>query len=149
MELMNLFRFLHNLFTALWIGGLLSMSLVIIPGVRRNKQITAPWSVIDKIQSRLKPIAITSMVGLGITGVLLGRATEEFTGLMQFGTPYMTAVSVKHISILVMIVLAIIRLNVNRKIRKEGNPTLQKVSIALVYANSALGIFVLFLSSII
>lgn len=36
---MNVMRFLHNLFTALWIGGLLTMVLAVLPGIRKNEKI--------------------------------------------------------------------------------------------------------------
>ena len=149
MELASIVRFLHNIFTALWIGGLLAITLFIIPGVRKNKQISDPWLVIDGIQKRFVPIAITSIVVLVITGILLGRVSKDFTGLFQFETPYMTAVSIKHMLTLIMVAVAILRLNINKKIRKEANPKKQKMSVVLVSLNSLLGVLVLFLSSII
>ncbi len=140
-------RFLHNLFTALWIGGLLSMVLTVIPGLR--KKLDQPWPLVESIQDRLRPIAIISIVGLAITGMLLGRSTQEFTGFIRFGTPYMNALSIKHILTLVMIVLAIARLMVNKKQKMEKSAKLQKVSYAILLTNTVIGVFVLLLSSMI
>lgn len=142
-------RFLHNLFTALWIGGLLLTAFVILPGIRKNPKISEPMMVIDGIQDRIKPVAITSMAGLAITGLLLGKSSKNFTGLMDFGTGYMTALSVKHVLIVLMVILAFVRLSINKRIKLEKKMELQKVSAAILVLNSLLGIVVLFLSSMI
>lgn len=147
--LMNIMRFLHNLFTALWIGGMLLMTVVILPGIRKNPKISEPLIVINGIQDRLKPFALASMAGLALTGLLLGRSSKNFTGLMDFGTPYMTAVSGKHILIVVMVILAFLRLSINKRVKVEKRMELQKVSTGLLVLNALLGVVVLFLSSMI
>jgi putative copper export protein len=144
-------RFLHNLFTALWIGGLLTMVLAVLPGIRKNEKICGgkTWLIIEGIQARLRPIAWVSMAGLAITGILLGRSSKEFTGLFNFGTPYMTAISVKHILIILMVVLAFVRLSINKRIQAEQKPELQKASFGVLLLNAVLGVVVLFLSSVV
>lgn len=148
---MNVMRFLHNLFTALWIGGLLTMVLAVLPGIRKNEKICGvkTWLIIEGIQARLRPIAWVSMAGLAITGILLGRSSKEFTGLFNFGTPYMTAISVKHILIILMVVLAFVRLSINKRIQAEQKPELQKASFGVLLLNAVLGVVVLFLSSVV
>ncbi len=148
---MNVMRFLHNLFTALWIGGLLTMVLDVLPGIRKNEKICGgkTWLIIEGIQARLRPIAWVSMAGLAITGILLGRSSKEFTGLFNFGTPYMTAISVKHILIILMVVLAFVRLSINKRIQAEQKPELQKASFGVLLLNAVLGVVVLFLSSVV
>lgn len=148
---MNVMRFLHNLFTALWIGGLLTMVLAVLPGIRKNEKICGgkTWLIIEGIQARLQPIAWVSMAGLAITGILLGRSSKEFTGLFNFGTPYMTAISVKHILIILMVVLAFVRLSINKRIQAEQKPELQKASFGVLLLNAVLGVVVLFLSSVV
>jgi len=148
---MNVMRLLHNLFTALWIGGLLTMVLAVLPGIRKNEKICGgkTWLIIEGIQARLRPIAWVSMAGLAITGILLGRSSKEFTGLFNFGTPYMTAISVKHILIILMVVLAFVRLSINKRIQAEQKPELQKASFGVLLLNAVLGVVVLFLSSVV
>ena len=147
--LMNFMRFLHNLFTALWIGGMLLMAFVILPGIRKNPKISEPLMVINGIQDRLKPFALVSMAGLALTGLLLGRSSKSFTGLMSFGTPYMTAVSIKHILIVLMVILAFVRLSINNRVKVEKKMELQKASAGILALNALLGVAVLFLSSMI
>jgi putative copper export protein len=147
--LMNVMRFLHNLFTAIWIGGMLLMAVVILPGIRKNPKISEPMMVINGIQDRIKPFALVSMAGLAITGMLLGKSSKSFTGLMDFGTPYMTTLSVKHILIVVMVILAFVRLSINKRVKIEKKMELQKVSAGILALNAMLGVVVLFLSSMI
>ena len=147
--LMNVMRFLHTLFTALWIGGMLLMAAVVLPGIRKNPKIAEPMMVINGIQDRLKAFALVCMAGLAVTGLLLGRSSQNFTGLMDFGTGYMTALSVKHVLIVLMVILAFVRLSINKRIKLEKKMELQKVSAAILVLNSLLGIVVLFLSSMI
>ncbi len=148
-QIENIMRFLHNLFTALWIGGMLSLLLVTIPGIRKNKQVTAPWPIIDGIQKRLNPIAIISMVGLGITGMLLSRASQDFTRLFDFSSSYMSALSIKHILIILMVIVAVLRLYVNKQVGQKKDPKTQKQSMLLLVLNSFMGVVVLFLSSVL
>lgn len=149
MIIMNLFRFLHNLFTALWIGGMLLMATVVLPGIRKNPKVSEPMMVIEGIQARLRPLAWVSMAGLAVTGLLLGRSSKNFTGLFSFGSSYMLALSLKHILIVLMVVLAVVRLLINKRIRAEKKPELQKASFGVLMLNATLGVVVLFLSSII
>lgn len=147
--LMNVMRFLHNLFTAFWIGGMLLMAAVVLPGIRKNPKIAEPMMVIHGIQDRLKAFALVSMAGLAFTGLLLGRSSKNFTGLLDFSSQYMTAVSVKHILIVIMVILAFLRLSINKRIKIEMKMELQKASAAVLALNALLGIVVLFLSSMI
>lgn len=149
MILMNVIRFLHNLFTALWIGGMMVMAIAVLPGVRKNPKISEPWPVIEGIQARLRPVAWVSMAGLAITGLLLGRSSKSFTGLFSFGSTYMTALSIKHILIVLMVILAIVRLSINKRIKTEKKPELQKTSFAVLMLNALLGAVMLFLSAMI
>lgn len=98
---------------------------------------------------RIRPVAFVGIPGLAVTGILLGRSSEDFVGLMDFSTPYMNAMSIKHIVILLMIALAIVRLNLNKRIQKQGIKKLQKASFGVLMVNAVLGVAVLFLSSIV
>ena len=69
--MMSVVRFLHNLFSALWIGGILTLAIVILPGIRKNPKVSAPMVVADIIQDRLSIVAFISLAGLAITGILL------------------------------------------------------------------------------
>ena len=147
--MMSVVRFLHNLFSALWIGGILTLAIVILPGIRKNPKVSAPMVVADIIQDRLSIVAFISMAGLAITGILLGRSSKNFTGLFGFGTPYMTALSIKHILMILMVVLAFVRRWLNKRIKTEPTAALQKASGGVLILNSLFGVVVLFLSAML
>lgn len=147
--MMNLVRFLHNLFTALWIGGMFTLLISVIPGVKKNPGVDKPMPIINGIQRRMKAPAIAAMIVLAGTGILLGRASKNFSGLFNFGTPYMTAMSIKHILMILMVVVALLRLSINKKLETNPEPGLQKTSLAVLALNVVLGAAVLFLSSMV
>ena len=89
------------------------------------------------------------MAGLAITGILLGRSSKNFTGLFGFGTPYMTALSIKHILMILMVVLAFVRRWLNKRIKTEPTAALQKASGGVLILNSLFGVVVLFLSAML
>lgn len=149
MIMMNVVRFLHNLFTALWFGGMLTLVLAILPALRKNPKVSNPMIAVDLIQARLKVIALVSMAGLALTGILLGRSSKNFTGLFGFGTPYMTALSIKHILMILMVILAFVRLTLNKRASTQPKPTLRKAAAGVLMINVLLSVVVLFLSAMI
>ncbi len=140
-------RFLHNLFTAVWIGGLILLPLVILPAIKKNPKIQEPKMVIRTIQNRLKVPAIISMIGLALTGLLLSRRTPGFSGLFDFSNQYMRLLSIKHILMIVMVILALTRLTLNKKNEKQPNPKLEKISMLVLVINAIFALAVLFLSA--
>mgnify|MGYP000848155882 CR=1 FL=1 len=147
--IMNLVRFLHNLFTAVWMGGLFSMALVILPGLRGSLPMESAKLAMAALGKRLKPLALASMAGLAVTGLLLGRSSKNFTGLLSFASPYSTALSVKHILMGIMVVLAFIRLGMVKKLETQNDPKRMRASGMVVMVNAIIGAAVLFLSSMI
>ncbi len=140
-------RFLHDLFTAVWIGGLILLPLVILPAIKKNPKIQEPKMVIRTIQNRLKVPAIISMVGLALTGLLLSRRTPGFSGLFDFSSQYTLLLSVKHILMMVMVLLALTRLTLNKKNEKQPGAVLEKASALVLVLNAISGVVVLFLSA--
>ena len=61
----------------------------------------------------------------------------------------MMALSITHILIVVIVILAFVRLSINNQVKVEKKPQLQKASAGVLALNALLGILVLFLSSMI
>ena len=61
----------------------------------------------------------------------------------------MTALSITHILIVVIVILAFVRLAINKQVKVEKKPQLQKASAGVLALNALLGILVMFLSSMI
>ena len=144
--LMGVVRFLHNLFTVAWFGGMFTLLLTVMPAIKKSELVKEKKKLLFEIQKRLNPIAIVSIIGLIVTGFLLGKSSKEFVGLFQFGTPYMRALSIKHILIILMVIVSLLRWRVvkgNCFIKLEP----EKFAAVLLVLNVLLGVGVLFLSS--
>lgn len=143
--------FLHDLFTALWIGGLVAFAFSFLPAVRtaigkkpETKQLVA------LAQKRQSVIVYVSMVGLAITGFLLGKRNPDFRGLFSFETTYSALLSIKHVLMIVVVGLALYNSLVIHGERRRFKPQYKKnLSTAILYINIAGGIIILLLSSIL
>ncbi|MCJ7695427.1 MAG: hypothetical protein MUO40_08360 [Anaerolineaceae bacterium] len=140
-------RFLHDLFTATWIGGLLVLSLAVLPGLKKDPQVKKPKLAIRAIQKRMRTLALISMLGLAVTGILMSQYQPGFTGFFSFTSTGMTLLSIKHILMILMVALAFSRLAVNRKEEKQKSSRLEKISEGILFGNTFLGVVVLFLSA--
>ena len=139
--------FLHDLFTAVWIGGLITLGLTVLPAARKvlgkGPQMK---QLMDVIQKRLSVLVYVSIAGLVLTGLLLSNRAAAFDGLFHFGTPYSTVLSIKHILVLAMVGIALYRSLALGRRREPLTPNQEKLSFALVFLNMVLGIAILLLS---
>jgi len=140
--------FLHNLFTVVWVGGLIILGVVVLPVTSRALGKGAKTKeLIDKIQNRLSVFVYVSMFGLLVTGMLLARSAPQFEGLFTFANGYSTVLTVKHIVVILMVVVALFRRIVLKRRGETMQPRRRKAGLGLLYANVFLGIVVLLLSA--
>ncbi|MBN2556770.1 MAG: CopD family protein [Anaerolineales bacterium] len=142
-----LVTFLHDLFTAVWIGGLITLGITVLPSARKvlgaspqTKQLMAV------IQKRLSALVYVSIVVLVVTGVLQANRNPAFLGLFSFGNLYSTVLTLKHILVLAMTAVALIRSLALGRQNGPSTPAREKQSAGLLFINIALGILVLLLS---
>ncbi len=142
-----LVQFLHDLFTAVWVGGLIALVFSVLPASRKVLG-AGPQTkkLMRAIQDRQSLLVYVSMVGLVLTGVLQANRTPEFQGLFSFANPYSQVLAVKHILTAAMVVVALYRTLVLG--RKEGglSPSQEKLSVGLLFVNAGLGVVILLLS---
>ncbi len=139
-----LITFLHDLFTAVWIGGLFSLALVVLPSLKAVLGLGPDThKLTEAIQKRLSVLVYISIVGLLVTGLLLSRRAPQFQGLFQFNNTYSLVLGIKHILVLLMIAVAL-----TRSLGFKGKPTPRqaKIKMALLLSNLMLGTGVLLLS---
>lgn len=138
--------FLHDLFTAVWIGGLITLGLTVLPSARqvlgKGPQMK---ELLAAIQKRLSVLVYASIVGLILTGVLQAQRNPAFEGLFAFGNAYSTALTLKHIVVVAMIGIALFRSLVLGR-REQQTPARERLSAGLLLANLALGVVVLLLT---
>ena len=139
--------FLHDLFTAVWIGGLITLGVTVLPSVKKVLGMGPQTKqLMDTIQKRLSVLVYVSIVGLVLTGLLQANRSPAFQGLFSFGSTYSTVLSLKHILVLAMIAVALIRSLVLGRRSGPSTPAQEKLKVGLLFLNIALGIGVLLLS---
>ncbi len=141
--------FLHDLFTAVWIGGLFTLGLSVLPAVRqvlgKGPQMK---QLMEAIQKRLSVWVYVSIVGLVLTGVLQANRSPAFEGLFRLGNPYSIVLTIKHVLVLAMVGIALYRSLVLGRRRGPSTPSQEKLSVALLLLNLGLGVVVLLLSGL-
>lgn len=139
--------FLHNLFTAAWIGGMLSLALVTMPALRSALGKDPKADLVGKaVAARLQRLAMVSIAGLAVTGMVLAKTDPRFEGPFRYGNAYAALLGVKHVFSALMAVIAILR---GRVMKKADNPAARKNGMRLLLANLAAGAVVLFLSALL
>ncbi len=139
--------FLHDLFTAVWIGGLITLGITVLPSVKKVLGMGPQTKeLMDAIQKRMSVLVYVSIVGLVLTGLLLSNRSPAFQGLFSFANTYATVLSLKHVLVLAMIAVALLRSVVFGRRSKPPAPSQEKVKVGLLFLNIALGIGVLLLS---
>jgi len=134
-----LVTFFHDLFTVAWVGGLLTLGLVVVPTTSRVLGRTPNTrQLLAAIRERLSRVVYVCIVGLAVTGILLSQRAPGFQGLWRFGSSYGVALGIKHVLYLLMVAIALVR---SLALRQN-----EKAQMALLYLNLALGVIALLLS---
>lgn len=139
--------FLHDLFTAIWIGGMFTLGLSVFPSIKKVLGMgQQTMQLIEAIQKRLSKIVYISIAGLFITGAVKAKMVPEFLGLFHFGNTYSMILGAKHILVIIMVVIAILRSKVIGRNMKDPNPKVIKTKAGMLFVNMLLGVIVLLLS---
>ena len=142
----GLVTFLHDLFTATWIGGLITLGLTVMPSVKKILgKGPETKKLMDVIQKRHSVLVYVSMIGLVLTGILQANRSPAFLGLFSLGNTYSAVLAVKHILVLLMIVIALYR---SLALSKTTTHAQEKLKAALLILNIVFGISILLLSGL-
>jgi len=143
-------RSLHNFFTSIWIGGMLVMVITFLPTIRKEiKDGGLQGAVIDKVMSQHSKWVYIGIVVLAGTGLLMARLSGQTSGLFNFSNQYATILSIKHILVILITAIAIIRSVAFKNAASGKDKSKKKLSMALLMVNALLGTVILVLSSII
>ncbi len=144
-----LVRSIHNFFTSIWIGGMAAILFSFTPAIKHTiedkplqKKIT---QTIIRYQSRW---IYAGIVLLTITGMLMSRMSGKMTGLFNFSNPYAVVLSLKHILVIIVSIIAVVRSLMLQRKQKEIKPGQNKIGNYLLAVNTVLGFAILILSSI-
>lgn len=140
-----LVTFLHDLFTAIWIGGLIVLGVTVLPALKKQK--LNYKELASNIQKRLNTIVLASIIGLWITGILLANRSTAFTGFLSTSNTYSFALAIKHILVVIMTALALARTSLVGRNKKSSEPSMEKRGAIILVCNIILGLAVLLLSA--
>jgi uncharacterized membrane protein len=141
--------FLHNLFTVVWVGGLVMIVLTLLPSgkdVFGNGPQTRDLMI--AVNKRHKIWVYISIIGLFVTGVIQARTEPTFNGLLHFDSLYSSLTSIKHLFTFIMIGITLYRSLVIGKKLSNAEPKLMKQSMQLIVINAVLGVSVLLISGL-
>jgi uncharacterized membrane protein len=164
--ILSLSHFLHLLATVVWIGGIVMILLVILPGAKTALESTPMLSRLMKdIAKRFTPLANISILVLIFTGVVILYYEKEFTRFLDFSNPWSAIMFSKHFLVVLMVIIHFYRgLILNPRIGKLSSQLnevqmtsslsskvreLQKFSLNLVRTNLGLGLIVLLLTGVL
>ena len=139
---------LHDLFTVVWVGGLVVFSITVFPAMREVLDGKEARRMMQAILRRQRVWVFICIVGLFITGVIQARAVPGFHGLLKFDTTYSLLTSIKHLLMAVMTIIAIFRSVVFMKKAKANSPSSEHNGMPLIVLNAVLGVIVLLLSGL-
>jgi len=142
--------FLHNLFTIIWMGGMITALLSFSPAVKEVLG-AGPQTkkVMTSFQEKQSIWVYISIAGLVLTGLLLSKRSPEFVRLFAFSNPYSTVLSLKHILVLIMIGIALYRSLVLARQKGPASPAKEKLSIRLLIINVVLAVLVILGSAMV
>jgi uncharacterized membrane protein len=141
--------FFHNLFTAVWIGGLITLGFNLMPSMQKVLGKGPEMKkLMESVQKRQSVFVTVSIIGLALTGLLMTQRSPAGGAFFSFSSGYAALLSVKHILYLVMIVLAVLRSVMSDRPVKPGQPQ-KNTAALLMFANAGAGVLVLLLSSIL
>ena len=140
--------FLHNLFTVVWMGGVIVAAISVLPAAR---EALGPGPQVKKVMAaflkRQSLWAYISMAGLIFSGMLLGRRNPAFSGLFSFGDPYGVVLSIKHIVVILMIAISLYRTSTQHRLQAVPDAKKERLSMLLLLVNVVLAVIVLLLSA--
>jgi len=97
----------HLLAAVVWIGGLVALAAVVLPGARRVLADTPTLGAfLYELERRFSPWANLSLVVLIATGMLQMSADENYGGLLRFDRTWAWAMLFKHLAVIGMALIA-------------------------------------------
>lgn len=101
--------FLHLVATAVWVGGLLLMVILVWPEARalisRHEHGSVILDLLDRVGKRFNPMANLSLLVLIATGLFQMTQDPNYDGVLQFTNDWTRVILLKHVAILGMVVV--------------------------------------------
>src|SRR5690349_17089872 len=101
--------FFHLVSTAIWIGGLMILSILVFPEARRVlENQPALYTLLSRLRKRFTPLSNLALAVLIATGLTQMSLDPNYNGILQFDNTWSVVMLVKHITIIAMVVCGLI-----------------------------------------
>ncbi|MBZ0293380.1 MAG: CopD family protein [Anaerolineae bacterium] len=156
-SLLALSYFFHLIATVVWIGGLVTMVILVWPETRRLLDANpALHGLLTRIRKRFFSLTNFSLAVLIVTGLVQMTADPNYDGVLQFDNEWSKVILLKHIAIFGMLICGIAlqfwvapaleRASMLAE-RSKGDPAewekLRRNEVRLTWVNVILGMLVL------
>jgi uncharacterized membrane protein len=92
--------FFHLVSTVVWIGGLVILSILVFPEVRRAlENQPALYSLLSRIRKRFMPLSNLALAVLIATGLTQMSLDANYEGILQISNTWSVVMLLKHITI--------------------------------------------------
>jgi uncharacterized membrane protein len=96
----------HMLATVLWIGGLVVLSILVLPAARKTLDSKVYASFLEEIERRLNPLGWFSILMLLASGMIQMSASPNYGGFLSIQGLWAVVILVKHLLFGVMVVIS-------------------------------------------
>ncbi|MDX9848961.1 MAG: CopD family protein [Anaerolineaceae bacterium] len=100
---LSLSYWIHMLATVIWLGGLISITFVILPFIQKRMTGVEKEKILDGVQQILNPIGWFSLIILVGTGMFQMSAHPSYQGFLAIDNNWAVALLIKHIFIVLMV----------------------------------------------
>ena len=100
---LGLAYWLHMLATVAWIGGLVALSVLVLPAARQSLDDKAYAALIGRLRRRLDPLGWACLIALAATGMFQMSANPNYQGFLAIDNRWAVAILIKHLVFLAMI----------------------------------------------
>lgn len=100
---------LHLLATVTWIGGIVAISILVLPAARKSLGPPDQLAFLEAMQKRLEPLAWFSLGLLIATGLFQLSANSHYNGFFDVSTQWSLAILVKHGLVGVMVAVSAVQ----------------------------------------
>jgi len=97
---------LHMLATVIWIGGLASLAVIVLPAARRSLDAAAYSSLLARMQVRLQQMGWFCLALLGVTGMFQMSSHPAYGGFLSISNNWAIAIFAKHAVIGLMVLVS-------------------------------------------
>jgi uncharacterized membrane protein len=103
---LTLTYWLHLLATVVWIGGLVALSVLVMPAARKSLSAEDYARLLGAIQPRLQQMGWFSLMVLIFTGLFQMVAHPNYLGFLAVRNTWAVAMLTKHLAVGLMIILS-------------------------------------------